>query len=233
MTDRYDFIVIGGGPAGMMAAGRAGERGKKVILLEKKDHLGRKLLMCATGRCNVTNTALLDIFIKAYERGGHFLRTALETFDNEKLRSFLLSYGVETVVENKGRVFPKSQKADSVLKALETYMHDHQVTIQTNSQVLRLNIESNCVSGVETNHGNIVGRNVLIATGGLSYPVTGSTGDRLYISFCRRSYNFPNIPRYYRLRDSRNMGKILTGNPHEKCAYRSVSIGKKDRGTVW
>ncbi|MCR4319702.1 MAG: NAD(P)/FAD-dependent oxidoreductase, partial [Candidatus Brocadiaceae bacterium] len=98
MTDNYDFIVIGGGPAGMTASGRAAERGKKVILLEKNDRLGKKLLMCATGRCNVTNTAPLQAFIEAYGKGGNFLRTALETFDNEKLRSFLLSHGVETVV---------------------------------------------------------------------------------------------------------------------------------------
>ena len=160
------LIVIGGGPAGMMAAGRAAERGKKVILLEKNDRLGKKLLMCATGRCNVTNTASLQVFIEAYGKGGNFLRTALETFDNEKLRSFLLSHGVETVVENKGRVFPKTQKADSILTALETYMRDFHVTIESNSHVLRLKSENNHVRWVETNHGNIFGHNVLIATGG-------------------------------------------------------------------
>ena len=166
MTENYNFIVIGGGPAGVMAAGRAAERGKKVILLEKNDRLGKKLLMCATGRCNVTNTAPLQVFIAAYGKGGPFLRTALETFDNEKLRSFLLSHDVKTVVENKGRVFPKSQKADSVLKALETYMRDGHVEIQTNTHVLRLKSENNHVRGIETNHGNIFGQNVLIATGG-------------------------------------------------------------------
>ncbi len=173
----YDFIVIGGGPAGMMAAGRAAERGKKVILLEKNDRLGKKLLMCASGRCNVTNTAPMQVFMEAYGNGGNFLRTALETFDNEKLRSFLLSHDVETVVENKGRVFPKSQRADSILMALETYMRDGHVEILTNTHVLRLKSENNQVTGVETNHGNIFGKNVLIATGGLSYPATGSTGD--------------------------------------------------------
>ena len=129
----------------MMAAGRAAERGKKVILLEKNDRLGKKLLMCATGRCNVTNTAPSQVFIAAYGKGGDFLRMALETFDNEKLRSFLLSHDVETVVENKGRVFPKSQKADSILAALETYMRDFHVTIKSNSHVLRLKSVNNHV----------------------------------------------------------------------------------------
>lgn len=161
----------------MMAAGRAGERGKGVVLIEKKEHLGRKLLMCASGRCNVTNSAPLEVFIKAYGKGGHFLRTALDTFDNQKLRTFLLSSGVETVEENKGRVFPKSQKADSVLNALEAYMRDHRVKIQTNTTVLRLTIERNGFIKVETNHGTFFGKNILIATGGLSYPSTGSTGD--------------------------------------------------------
>lgn len=223
----YDFIVIGGGPAGMMAAGRAGERGRKVILLEKKDHLGRKLLMCATGRCNVTNTASLDVFIKAYGRGGPFLRAALETFDNEKLRSFLLSYGVETVVENKGRVFPKSQKAGSVLKALETYMHDHQVTIQTNSQVLRLNLESNRVSGVETNHGNIVGRNVLIATGGLSYPVTGSTGDG-YTLACAGGHTIsPTYPAIIAFETAETWVKSLQGTPIKNVHIAAYQSGRR------
>ena len=172
--DDYDFIVIGGGPAGMIAAGRAAERGNKVILLEQNYRLGKKLLMCATGRCNVTNTAPLQGFIAAYGKGGPFLRTALETFDNEKLRSFLLSHDVETIVEHKGRVFPKSQKADSVLKVLETYMRDGHLEILTNTHVLRLKSENNHVHGVETNHGDIFGQNVLIATGGLSYPSTGS-----------------------------------------------------------
>lgn len=227
MTDRYDFIVIGGGPAGMMAAGRAGERGKKVTLLEKKEHLGKKLLMCATGRCNVTNTASLDVFIKAYGRGGHFLRTALETFDNEKLRSFLLSYGVETVVENKGRVFPKSQKADSILKVLETYMHDHQVKIQTNSQVLRLKLEGNCVSGVETNNGKIFGRNVLVATGGLSYPVTGSTGDGYILASAAGHTILATYPAIIAIETLETWVKSLQGTPMKNVHIAAYQSGRR------
>lgn len=161
----------------MMAAGRAGELGKQVLLLEKMDSTGKKLLLCARGRCNVTNTAPLHAFMQVYGRGGGFLRTALETFDNERLRAFLLSYGVETVVENKGRVFPQSQRADSILHALEAYLRDGHVTVHKNSRVSRLILEAGRVTGVETQKGVFLGKNTLIATGGISYPATGSTGD--------------------------------------------------------
>lgn len=227
MADSYDFIIIGGGPAGMMAAGRSGERGKKVILLEKNNHLGKKLLMCATGRCNVTNTAPFDVFIKAYERVGPFLRTALETFDNEKLRSFLVSYGVETVVENKGRVFPGSQRADSVLKALETYMHDHQVKIQTNSHVLRLNIGNNHIRGVETSQGNIFSQNVLIATGGLSYPATGSTGDGYTLAVSAGHTIRPPYPALIAFETAETWVKSLQGTPIKNVSITASQSGKK------
>ena len=211
----------------MMAAGRAGERGKKVILLEKMNSLGKKLLMCATGRCNVTNTASLDVFIKAYGKGGPFLRTALETFDNEKLRSFLLSYSIETVVENKGRVFPKSQRADSILNALETYMQDHQVKIQTNSHVLGLKLENNRVSGVETNRGNIFGKNVLIATGGLSYPATGSTGEGYKLAASVGHTIRPTYPAIIAFETEETWVKSLQGTPIKNVNISAYQSGKK------
>ena len=227
MTDRYDFIVVGGGPAGMLAAGRAAERGKKVILLEKKDRLGKKLLICATGRCNVTNTAPLVVFIKAYGKGGPFLRTALETFDNEKLRSFLLSYGVETVVEHKGRVFPKSQRADSILHVLETYMRDYRVKIQTDTHVIRVKSENNHILGVETNCGNIFGQNVLIATGGLSYPATGSTGDGYKLASIAGHTINPTYPAIIAFETAETWVKSLQGTPIKNVNITAYQLGKK------
>ncbi len=225
--DNYDFIVIGGGPAGMTAAGRAGELGKKVVLLEKMERLGKKLLMCATGRCNVTNMAPLHAFIEAYGNGGNFLRTALETFDNEKLRSFLLSYGVETVVENKGRLFPKSQKADSILKTLETYMHDHHVKIQTNTSVLNLKLENNRILGVETNIGNIFGKNVLIATGGLSYPNTGSTGNGYKLASSVGHSIRPTYPAIIAFETEEKWVKSLQGTPIKNANISCYQHNKK------
>ena len=227
MTDSYDFIVVGGGPAGIMAAGRAGERGKKVILLEKMDQFGKKLLMCATGRCNVTNTAPLGVFIEVYGRGGSFLRTALETFDNGKLRSFLLSYGVETIIENKGRVFPKSQRADSILKVFETYMHDYHVKIQTNSCVMRLKLENNRLLGVETNDGNIFGRNVLLATGGLSYPATGSTGDGYKLAAVVGHTIVPTYPAIIAFETAETWVKSVQGIPIKNANFTACQGGKK------
>jgi predicted Rossmann fold flavoprotein len=213
MTENYDFIIVGGGPAGMMAAGRSGERGKRVILLEKTDRLGKKLLMCAAGRCNVTNTASLHTFIEAYGKGGPFLRTALEMLDNEKLRTFLSSYSVETVVENKGRVFPKSQKADSILKVFETYLHKNQVKIQKSSRVVQLKLESNRIIGVETDQGDVLGRNVLIATGGLSYPATGSTGDGYTLASSAGHTIHPVYPAIIAFRTAETWVKLLQGTP--------------------
>ncbi|KKO20691.1 MAG: aminoacetone oxidase family FAD-binding enzyme [Candidatus Brocadia sp.] len=227
MKDWYDLIVVGGGPAGMMAAGRAGARGKKVILLEKKDQLGKKLLICASGRCNVTNTASLEIFIEEYGKGGSFLRAALQRFDNEKLCSFLLSYGIETVVENKGRVFPKSQRADSVLMALKTYMHGHEVQIQTNSEVLELKVESNRVSGVETNHGNIFGKNIVIATGGCSYPATGSTGDGYRLASSVGHTIYPTYPAIIAFETEETWVKPLQGTPLKNVNITAYQSGKK------
>lgn len=214
----------------MMAAGRAGARGKKVVLLEKKDQLGKKLLICASGRCNVTNTAAPDSLIKAYGKGGHFLRTALQTFDNEKLRLFLLSYGVETVIENKGRVFPKSQRAASVLKALETYMHNHKVKIQTNSHVLQLTLENNRVSGVETNHGSVFGRNILIATGGRSYPATGSTGDGYTLASSVGHAICSTYPAIIAFETEETWMKSLQGTPMKNVNITAYQSGKKIAG---
>ncbi len=225
--NNYDFIVVGGGPAGMMAAGRAAERGKRVILLEKNDRLGKKLLMCATGRCNVTNTAPIQVFISSYGRGGHFLRTALETFDNEKLRSFLLSHDVETVVEHKGRVFPKSQRADSVLQAIERYMSDYQVTIQTNADVLQLIVENNRILGVETNQGSIPGDNVLIATGGLSYPKTGSAGDGYKLAASVGHTISPPYPAIIAFETAETWVKSLQGTPLKNVNISAYQSGAK------
>ena len=225
--NNYDLIVIGGGPAGMMAAGRAGERGKQVLLLEKMDSPGKKLLLCARGRCNVTNTAPLHAFMQVYGRGGGFLRTALERFDNERLRAFLLSYGVETVVENKGRVFPQSQRADSILHALEAYLRDGHVTIHKNSRVSRLILEAGRVTGVETQKGIFLGKNTLIATGGVSYPSTGSTGDGYILAASAGHTIQPPRPAIIAFETEETWVKALQGTPIKNATIIAYQRNKK------
>jgi predicted Rossmann fold flavoprotein len=174
----YDLLVIGGGPAGMMAAARAGERGRRVLLLERGPSLGRKLLITAGGRCNVTNYAPLPEFLKAFGRQGGFLRDAMTRFGNAELLDWLHHRGVRTVAERKGRIFPESQQAATVLDALRAALLAGGVEVRLNQRVESLRIEQGNLRGVSAAaHSALDSSAVLIATGGLSYPATGCTGD--------------------------------------------------------
>ena len=183
MSD-YDLLVVGGGPAGMMAAARAGERGRRVLLLERGPSLGRKLLITAGGRCNVTNSAPLPEFLNAFGRQGGFLRDAMTRFGNAELLDWLHQSGVRTIAERKGRIFPESQQAATVLDALRAALQAAAVEVRLNQRVESLRIEQGILRGVSvaahsalrTPHSALAGA-VLIATGGLSYPGTGCTGD--------------------------------------------------------
>jgi predicted Rossmann fold flavoprotein len=184
-VSNYDLLVIGGGPAGMMAAARAGERGRRVLLLERGPSLGRKLLITAGGRCNVTNSAPLPEFLDAFGRQGGFLRDAMTRFGNAELLDWLHSRGVRTVAERKGRIFPESQQAATVLDALRAALQAGGVEVRLNQRVESLRIEQGNLRGVSVAahsalrnpQSAIVCSSVLIATGGLSYPATGCTGD--------------------------------------------------------
>ena len=177
MSD-YDLLVIGGGPAGMMAAARAGERGRRVLLLERGPSLGRKLLITAGGRCNVTNSAPLPEFLDAFGRQGGFLRDAMTRFGNAELLDWLHNSGVRTVAERKGRIFPESQQAATVLDALRAALLAGGVEVRLNQRVESLRIEQGNLRGVSAAaHSALDSSAVLIATGGLSYPGTGCTGD--------------------------------------------------------
>ncbi|MBN2069898.1 MAG: NAD(P)/FAD-dependent oxidoreductase [Candidatus Krumholzibacteriota bacterium] len=177
----YDIAVIGGGAAGMLAAGRAAENGLKVLLLERNDRLGRKLAITGKGRCNLTNSAETERFIENFGKKGKFLYGAITRFSSGDLVRFFARLGVEMKEERGGRIFPASDKASTVVKALERYLRSNGVEIGLSSRVERIvaGAESGSVEGVILKNGGKVintGK-VILATGGKSYPATGSTGD--------------------------------------------------------
>lgn len=172
-----DIIVIGGGAAGMMAAGRAAELGAKVLLLEKMEHPGKKILISGKTRCNLTNTADLSDFIEAYGTNGRFLHSVFHRFFREDLLAFLQKYGIETVAERGGRVFPVSNDAGDVVRALERYLADNRVQVKTGTRVSGITVVEGRVAGVYTERQSYRARAVILATGGASFPATGSTGD--------------------------------------------------------
>lgn len=177
-----DLIVVGGGAAGMMAAGRAAELGAKVILLEKTPSLGNKLRISGKGRCNLTNASDIAEFPAKYPGNGKFLFGALHRFTNWDLIDFFAGLGVETKIERGNRVFPVSDDAETVVDALTRYLEKGKVDVRCRTKVYRILTESKegtlHVKGVEiTGKKRLYAEGVLIATGGLSYPGTGSTGD--------------------------------------------------------
>ncbi len=169
-------IVIGGGAAGLIAAGTAAEKADKVILIEKNDIVGKKLLITGKGRCNITNAAEIEDMIGQYPRNSKFLYSPLYTFTNGDIINLLESYGVKTKVERGGRVFPVSDRAQDVVTALKKYALKPNVTLK-HDVVKSLVIKDGEVKGVKTASGEIHADKVIVCTGGKSYPKTGSTGD--------------------------------------------------------
>lgn len=175
---KYDVAVIGGGPAGMMAAGRAGESGGRVILLEKNARLGVKLLATGGGRCNLTNHKSPKELIGQYGPNGKFLYSALHRFGAEAVMDFFSSRGVVLKTEDNDRVFPKSDKAGDVLDVLIGYLRESKVDIRLGTEVKEIVKQGNAIENVILSDGvEISADKFIITTGGRSYPQTGSTGD--------------------------------------------------------
>lgn len=171
-------IVVGGGAAGMMAAIRAGELHDNVILFEKNEKLGKKIYITGKGRCNVTNNADIDTILKNINRNPKFMYSAIYSFDNLRLYSFIEENGCPLKVERGERVFPVSDHASDIIKALSKALKDRRVNIKLNTPVKELIIEDGAVKGVILADGTReYADKVIVTTGGLSYPTTGSTGD--------------------------------------------------------
>ena len=172
----HDLIVVGGGPAGMFAAITAARNGAKVLLLEKNDRLGKKLLITGKGRCNVTNDCPAEEVLRNTPRNGRFLYSAMTAFPPESTKQFFENQGCPLKTERGNRVFPQSDRSASILDSLKKALTDQGVTVKTGRVRQILTLEG-AVSGVRTDGDEYTAPSVILATGGASYPATGSTGD--------------------------------------------------------
>lgn len=175
--DGHRIIVVGAGAGGMMAASRAAELGGAVLLLEKTDQSGKKLLISGKSRCNLTNAKELEPFLAMYGANGPFLRQVFHRYFREELLAFLRQYGVETKVERGGRIFPVSDDARDVVTALTRCLESRGVIIRHHTRVKGLISDGSRLTGVQTEQEIITAAAVILATGGATYPGTGSSGD--------------------------------------------------------
>ena len=173
---KYDGIVIGGGPAGMFAAITAAKLGKRVLLLERNDRLGKKLLITGKGRCNVTNDCSAQEVLQNTPHNGRFLYSAMTAFPPSETMKFFRQCGCELKTERGNRVFPMTDKSQTILDCLTKELRRCGVTVKTD-RVRHILSENGCVTGVVGDAGKYTSDWVILATGGVSYPATGSTGD--------------------------------------------------------
>jgi len=173
----FDVIVIGAGPAGLLAAGRAAELGAKVLILEKMRQEGRKLLITGKGRCNITNDAAIGEFVKHVFPNGKFLRGAFSKFFSKDIIELLRQHGVESTLERGGRYFPTSNKSADVLKGLLKWLSKLKVEIRCGHRVEKILVEDGVIKGLRANGQDFFAESVILATGGKSYAATGSNGE--------------------------------------------------------
>ena len=171
-------VVVGGGPAGMIAAKTCADNGDDVILLEKNDKLGKKILITGKGRCNITSSLNIDDFIQNVPGNGRFLYSAFENFTNMDIIELLKQEGVYVKEERGNRIFPVSDSAEEVRSALARLVKKAHVSVRLNSRVTGINVdETGHVKSVVLENGEIAADKVILATGGKSYPLTGSNGE--------------------------------------------------------
>lgn len=169
--------IVGGGPAGIIAAGYAGAKGKDVTLIEQNNKLGKKLYITGKGRCNITNASPIDIFFDNIITNKTFLYSSFYSYTNEDIINLLKSYGLNTKVERGNRVFPSSDKSSDVIKTLEKFLSDNNVNVMLNEKVVDIEHCDNEFI-IKLQKGELLKFDkIIIATGGMSYPATGSTGD--------------------------------------------------------
>lgn len=174
----FDIAVIGGGPAGLIAAGKAASMGARVVLLEKNAELGKKLLLTGNGRCNLTNETLnIPELVQRFRRGGPFLYSALSRFGPRETMAFFEERGIKLKTERGNRVFPASDRSPDILSGLYRYLKENNVTILREAAVLNMIVRNKRIDRLVLKKRELSARHYILCTGGKSYPQTGSTGD--------------------------------------------------------
>ena len=223
-----DVLVIGGGAAGMMGALFAAREGAKVTLLEKNEKLGKKIYITGKGRCNLTNTADEEQFLKNVVRNPRFLYAALSALSNRDVMALFEKLGVPLKEERGGRVFPVSDHASDVTRALERELSRLGVTVRLNACVSRLLCEDGRAAGAELTAGEVIqARSVLVATGGLSYPSTGSTGDGWRFAQEMGLATRPGLPALVPIETEETWPYALSGLSLKNVALRARGKGKR------
>ena len=173
-------IVIGAGPAGVMASVTAAQEGNEVILIDKNDRIGKKLFITGKGRCNVTNAKDIGDFFDYIPTNPHFLYSALYSYTNQQVMELFEKNGVRLKVERGDRVFPQSDKSSDIIKVLDKLLYESGVEVMLNTQLAKFNKQDDKLISVETKTGKVIkGDSFVLCTGGVSYPGTGSTGEGL------------------------------------------------------
>lgn len=224
---KYDVVVIGGGPAGMLAAGTAGTRGRKTLLLEKNEKLGKKLFITGKGRCNITNTADFDEFMKNIPKNSKFFYSAFNGFSNQELIGLLNRLGLKTKEERGGRVFPESDKSSDVLKTLDKYLLSNGVSVRLHTKLKDITAENGEIRDVTLESGEVIQcSSVVLCTGGMSYPQTGSTGEGYGFAKKLGHTVSPLLPSLVPLVTKEDYIKELQGLSLKNVAVKAVVDGK-------
>jgi predicted Rossmann fold flavoprotein len=238
LPDRFDgvdlmagrkVIVVGGGAAGLMAAGQSALAGSQTVLLEKMNKPGRKICISGKGRCNITNIADLPDFIQHFGKTGKFLRQAFSQFFSAELMEFFSSQGVELVTERGGRVFPASGKAYDVLDMFVRWLEQCRVTVHRSAGVEELLLHDKEILGVRCNNREMKADAVILATGGASYPATGSTGDGYRLAASAGHRIIPVRPALVPLETSGGTAAQMAGLNLRNVSVRMYVNGKKHK----